>query len=100
MKRIVEAILLGAMAPLALGAILLAVSLAFSVTGYAWLGTAAPSSPSAPTPGLTCTAASTCGTGFAAWSESPAAFTWASFASPTWAMNPTTGMPLIEMQAN
>lgn len=68
--------------------------------GYAWLGTAAPSSPSAPTPGLTCTAASTCGTGFAAWSESPAAFTWASFASPTWAMNPTTGMPLIEMQAN
>jgi len=32
MKRIVEAILLGAMAPLALGAILLAVSLALSAT--------------------------------------------------------------------
>ena len=49
--------------------------------------------------GLSCTAASTCGTGFAAWSSG--AFTWASFTTATWAnIISAILIPDIAVQAN
>jgi hypothetical protein len=51
------------------------------------------------TTGLTCTAASTCGTGFAVWSGST--FTWpSSFTNPTWTYSHTTDVPMPILQAN
>lgn len=69
--------------------------------GIYWIGTTAPTSPAAAvssTAGISCTAASTCGTGYAAWVGG--AFTWASFTNPTWSASLSTVIPLIEVQAN
>ena len=71
---------------------------AASSAGYSWIGTSSPAPPSGPAAGISCTAASTCGAGYAAWSAG--AFTWASFTSPTWSTTETTKIPLIEVQAH
>jgi hypothetical protein len=47
---------------------------------------------------LSCTAASTCGTGYAAWSAG--AFTWASFTTATWTSVSTAVAPNVVMQVN
>lgn len=48
--------------------------------------------------GVSCTAASSCGAGFAAWSGTT--FNWASFGSITWTENASSTMPEIVLQAN
>ena len=69
--------------------------------GAAWVGSPTISvviNGSAALNGVSCTAASTCGTGYAAWSTG--SFTWASFTTATWSNVTTISTPVIVMQAN